>query len=424
MQPASSSSKMAAKPGHSARPPAVFVKQAVVLCGGLGTRLGDLTVDTPKPLLEIGGVPFLETLIREVSRSGIRRFLLLAGHLAPRVEAFAVDLGARLGPGYSIQVVIESEPAGTGGALVEAAEKLDDTFVLLNGDSFLDFPLHQLGELNSKPEILGAIALREVANASRYGQVLLKGETISRFVEKSGDPSPGLINGGVYILRKEALSLLSCPSSLEHDLLPELAVRGRLGGRVFDGFFIDIGLPETYAEAGRELIKHRRKPAAFLDRDGVLNRDAGHVGSIERWEWNDGAINAIKRLNAADYYVFVVTNQAGIAKGKYGLDDYWRLRDSIRDELFLAQAQIDDERYCPFHPEAVLPEWRSTSDWRKPAPGMIKDLLEVWPVDRTASFLIGDQLSDIEAAARAGIRGHLFEGGNLDTFIAQIVRNL
>ena len=401
----------------------MIVKQAVILCGGLGTRLGELTAETPKPLLEIGGVPFLETLIREISRSGIRRFLLLAGHLAQRVEAFAKDLELRLGSGYSIEVSIESEPAGTGGALVEALDKLDDVFLLLNGDSFIDFPLHELGELVLKPGIVGAIALREVADASRYGQVALEGETISRFAEKSAQRSPGVINGGVYLLRKEAVRLLPPRSSLERDLLPKLASQGSLAGKVFDGFFIDIGLPETYAEAGGQLIEHRRKPAAFLDRDGVLNRDAGHVGSVERWEWNDGAIDAIKRLNGAGYYVFVVTNQAGIAKGKYTLNDYWCLRDSIREELFLAHAQIDDERFCPFHPEAVITEWRSASDWRKPAPGMINDLLEVWPVDRAASFLIGDQPSDLEAASRAGIRGHLYQGGNLETFIADILRN-
>lgn len=399
----------------------MFVRQAVILCGGLGTRLGELTADTPKPLLEIGGVPFLETLIREVSRSGIRRFLLLAGHLSPRVEAFASNLQVRLGSGYSISVNVEHEPAGTGGALFDAKDRLDDTFVLLNGDSFLDFPLHELGDFICRPGIDGALALRHVPRADRYGQVFLEAGRVSRFVEKSGDNHPGLINGGAYLLRKGALSQLAPRSSLERDLLPKLAAQGRLAGKVFDGFFIDIGVPDTYAEAGRVLMEHRRRPAAFLDRDGVLNRDAGHVGSIDRWEWNDGAIAAIRRLNLAGYYVFVVTNQAGIAKGKYEVPDYWRLRDAIREELFKAHAQIDDERFCPYHPEASIEAWRRTSDWRKPEAGMINDLLEVWPVDREGSFLIGDQPSDLEAGSKAGVRSHLFGGGNLDAFVAKLL---
>ena len=401
----------------------MFVSQAVILCGGLGTRLGQLTADTPKPLLEIAEVPFLETLIREVSRAGIRRFLLLAGHLADKVQEFALDLQARLGEGYSIEVAVEEQPAGTGGALLEAYDRLDDAFVLLNGDSFLDFKLHKLAELMKDPAIVGAVALRTVDDTSRYGEVFLEGDRIARFVEKSGEKRIGLINGGVYLFRRDGLAGLRPGCSLERDVLPELAAQGRLGGKAFDGFFIDIGVPETYEEAGRVLANHRRMPAAFLDRDGVLNRDLGHVGTIDRWEWTEGAKDAIRRLNDAGYYVFVVTNQAGIAKGKYAPADYWRLRDHIRSELFSEHAQIDDERFCPFHPEGIVEEWRAVSDWRKPRPGMLNDLLTSWPVDRARSFLIGDKPSDIEAASAAGICSHLFQGGNLDAFVRSILQS-
>ena len=210
-------------------------------------------------------------------------------------------------------------------------------------------------------------------------------------------------------------------SSLERDFLPQLATLRKLGGRAFDGFFIDIGLPETYAHAGAELMNRRRRPAVFFDRDGVLNRDLGHVGSVDRWFWMDGAVDAIRRVNQAGYYVFVVTNQAGIAKGKYAMADYWTLRDSIREQLFEAGAQIDDERFCPFHPDGLVEEWRGVSDWRKPAPGMINDLLATWPVDRERSVLVGDQPSDLEAASAAGIRSHRFDGGNVDEFVKVVL---
>ena len=401
----------------------MFVQQAVILCGGLGTRLGQLTADTPKPLLEIGGTPFLETLIREIARSGIRTFLLLAGHLAPKVEAFAADLLNRLGSGYSIDVVVEARPAGTGGALYGARDRLDDLFVLLNGDSFFDIPLHRLADGLRDPDAAGVIALRTVDDVSRYGEVTLEGGLITQFHEKSGEVRAGVINGGVYILTRDALEQLEPDSSLERDFFPELAAHGKLAGEVFDRFFIDIGLPETYEEAGRVLAIHRIRPAAFLDRDGVLNEDYGHIGTSDRWKWSEGAIDAVRRLNDAGYYVFVVTNQAGIAKGKYSVEDYWRLRDFVRGELFCEHAQIDDERFCPYHPDGTLDEWRGPSDWRKPAPGMLTDLLAVWPVDRQRSFLIGDQLSDLKAAAAAGIRAHLFSGGNLATFVEAILKS-
>jgi len=143
----------------------------------------------------------------------------------------------------------------------------------------------------------------------------------------------------------------------------------------------------------------------------VLNEDHGYVGTIERFDWLPGAMQAIKALNDHGFLVFVVTNQAGVAKGRFGEDDVRRLHEHMRRQLALIGAHIDDFRYCPFHPEGTESGYAQISDWRKPAPGMLLDLIATWPVDSANSIMIGDRNSDVLAGENAGLKACLINKG-------------
>lgn len=222
------------------------LQQCVLLAGGLGTRLGGLTRETPKPMLPVAGRPFLEHLMAKARRAGFASVLVLAGYRAEVIARWiaAEDLGARLG--LKIEVIVEPEPLGTAGALAFAGERLSETFVLANADTWFDF---DWADLAARAEHPWTMALRRVDPADRYETVQLTEGRVDRILPRDGRATPGLINGGAYRGRRDMCPARVRPASLEAELLPRWAVEGRLGGQVYAGDFIDIGVPEAYDAA-------------------------------------------------------------------------------------------------------------------------------------------------------------------------------
>jgi D-glycero-D-manno-heptose 1,7-bisphosphate phosphatase len=163
---------------------------------------------------------------------------------------------------------------------------------------------------------------------------------------------------------------------------------------------------------------HRRK-AVIFDRDGVLNVDHGYVFEVDKLEWIDGAKRAVRRCNDAGVLAIVATNQSGIGRGYYDEASMHALHDQMQADLAAEGAHLDAIYYCPYHPQARDEALRHPDHPdRKPNPGMILRALEEWSLDPADVVLIGDKDTDVEAAERAGVRGFLFTGGNLEAFLA------
>jgi NDP-sugar pyrophosphorylase family protein len=216
--------------------------RAFVLCGGLGTRLRTVLSDRPKSMAPVAGVPFLELLLQMLRVEGIQEVVLGTGHMAEQIER---HFGNGRDLDLSIRYSREDEPMGTGGALKLAEGLLSDPVVVLNGDSYVEWKLGSLLKLFHGKDAALVMVLQAVADVSRYGSVTIDSDgRVIEFVEKGRRAGAGLINAGVYLLRKEIVAGLPPGKavSLEKDVLPEL-ISGKVYGLVSGGLFIDIGIP-------------------------------------------------------------------------------------------------------------------------------------------------------------------------------------
>jgi len=394
-------------------------EQCVILVGGRGTRLGALTDQLPKPLMSVGGRPFLDYLVAEAWRHGFKKILFLAGYRGEALQVAARDLTARY-DGLKIDVVIEPEPLGTGGAVKFALDKLDDAFLLMNGDSLFDINLLDLATRPVSGAWSARLALKPGMDPGRYGSVAVDGDRVLSFAEKRASAELATINGGVYWIARDAIaSLPDGACSLERDLFPALAAKGLLRAFSYDRFMLDIGLPESLAAADELVPRQTRRAAVFFDRDGTLNVDHGYVHTADKFDWMPGAIAAIKAVNDSGRFAFVVTNQAGVARGYYDETHVAELHTWVNAQLRAHGAHIDDFAYCPHHPEGVRDRYRQVCQCRKPEPGMIMSLAIAFSVDMSRSIMVGDKDIDVQAARAAGIAGHLFTDGNLHAFLTE-----
>ncbi len=224
---------------------------AIILAGGLGTRLRGVINDLPKPMAMINNKPFLHYVFLYLTKQRIDKAILSIGYKAQIIEAYFGDKYLDVEIVYSR----EEEPLGTGGGIKKAFALVDDSAFVLNGDTFFDIDLNALKDFHAETKADISLALKTMQNFDRYGTVEMKGERIIKFEEKK-PVEEGLINGGVYLLNREMLDRVDADKfSFEKEVLEKYVSVRQINGKVFKNYFIDIGIPEDYTKAQLDFIK-------------------------------------------------------------------------------------------------------------------------------------------------------------------------
>ena len=375
--------------------------EAVVLAGGFGTRLADVVSDVPKPMAPVCGRPFLRFVLDELFSQGCESVVLAVGHLHNRISEY---FGSTY-KGMRLLYSVEDAPLGTGGAIKQALGMCsEDVVIVLNGDSLFRVGYRALYEaLYACPQAVAALAVRRLKRFDRYGSLTVEGGIISSFAEKSYCEE-GLVNGGVYALKRSALAAMPPAFSIEHDYFERFVSDGAFVACESGGLFLDIGIPEDYERAQTVFLDlvPRGTRIAFFDRDGTINVDTGHLYEPEKLALIPSTVDLMRSYRRKGYRIVVVTNQAGIAKGLYAEEDMHRLHRILNEKLDALGAGVDAFYFCPHHPAVTGP-----CSCRKPAGGMVEKALFDFEADPECCVLYGDKETDLQAAAACGVRGVL-----------------
>ena len=369
----------------------------VILCGGKGSRLKNITKNIPKPLLKINSLSFIEIIIKYYQKLNLNKIYLLAGYKGQLIKKKFQKKKFNF---VECNVIIENKALGTAGSLSNLKRKIKNNFLLVNGDSYIEYDLEKFINFEKK-NYLGKILL---TNNKNYKQ---NKKLSSLFIKKNKvifKNSSKLMNAGIYIFKKKFLNfIIKKYYSLENNVLPNLINNKKILGEISHKKFIDIGLKHNLNYA-RNFFFKKKNSAVFLDRDGVINKDLGHVHTYRNFQWTKGIFKTLKFFNQKYDYVFIITNQAGIAKGIYSEMVLEKLHNKIKNVLTSKKIFIDDIFYCPHHPTLGYGKYKKKCKCRKPGNLLIEKAIKNWNIDRKKTIMIGDKISDKNCAKKSKIK--------------------
>ena len=401
--------------------------KVLIVAGGKGTRLKDVTGDLPKPLVPFGESSLLEHLISRCVHYGFKEIHLLTGYNCEKIEE-VIGNGSALGANVFHHP--EPTPLGTAGS-IKALEPLlsSGPFLVLYGDVFMDMDLARLANFHHAHN--GDATLVTHPNDHPYDSDLIEldGDRVTGFLPKPRDqsiPQLNVVNAGAYILNPSILDHIPAGRALDlgRDIFPDCVDAG-LPFFAYNTpeYLKDIGTPDRYHHvlndylsgrcASRRLDQSRR--CVFLDRDGTLNYHRNFIFQPSEFELIPGSVEAVRLLNQNDWLCILTTNQPQIARGDLTVRGLTEVHKKMEHELGSGGAWLDSTYFCPHHPDSGFPgevkELKGPCSCRKPASGMYEQAAQKFNIDLTQSWVVGDTTLDIAAAQNIGARSVLVHTG-------------
>lgn len=428
--------------------------KTVIMAGGRGTRISSVASDIPKPMIKIDGVPVLEREIECLKEQGFDDIILTVGHLGSIICDYFGD-GSKISPatgkpfGVKIGYFVETSPLGNAGALFEIRDKLTEDFLLLNADAVFNADFKRL--VNCHKQKGGLATLFTHPNSHPYDSGLIftdENLAVTCWLSRE-DERPryyrNRVNAGLHVLSPELLKVRPDGEKVDLDrqILKPLVGTGKMFAYDSPEYVKDMGTPERYQSVCNDFKSgivaakslNNKQRAIFLDRDGTINNYKGFITDIDDFELEDGAAQAIKKINSSGYLAIVITNQPVIARGEVTLEELDEMHRKMETLLGEEGAYLDGIYFCPHHPdkgfEGERPEYKIICSCRKPKAGMIFEAAKKFNIDLSLSYMIGDGENDVKCGRNAGCKtayigegnpyGADYNAGNLYDCVKQIL---
>ncbi len=410
--------------------------KVVIMAGGKGTRISSVASDIPKPMIKIDGKPVLEREIECLRKQGFKDIIITVSHLGSIIMDY---FGSGEKFGVNIEYFNEITPLGNAGALFELKDKLTEDFLLLNADSIFDIDFNRFVNYHKKKG--GLVTLFTHPNSHPYDSGLIitdSNDSVLKWLSKEDDRPTNyknLVNAGLHVISPKILEQkIDTPKiDLDRQLLKPLAGSGLMYSYKSSEYVKDMGTPDRFLavtndfKEGRVTSKNlcNKQKAIFLDRDGTINKSVGFLTDINTFELEDGAAEAIKKINDSGYLAIVITNQPVIARGEVTLEELDEIHNKMERLLGEKGAYLDAIYYCPHHPDKGFVgeriEYKIICDCRKPKPGMIFNAAKDYNIDISKSWMIGDYKNDIFCGKNAGCKTAKIDLENKNDYDADII---